>query len=100
LKKIPLSAHPSTLYTLERALAISREAQLKTDLRLAAAINRSVAEGSKYRRIAVHLYRPHSEALGGVVGMLDFGRERLERIIESGYREAVSHSCQDSGCLV
>ena len=100
LKNIPLSAHPSTLDTLERMLAIARDGQLATDLRLAAILNRQAGRNPKYRKITVHIYRPRSDMPGGILGMLDFGRDRVRKIIDAGHQEAVNHNCQASGCLL
>lgn len=57
-----------------------------------------VVQGSSYRKVTVHVYRPAS-ALGEGEGVLDFHRERLASLVEMGYRDAVHHDCEASGCV-
>jgi hypothetical protein len=38
--------------------------------------------------------------MGGVFGMLNFNRSRMQTLIEQGYQEAVKHNCKRSGCVL
>jgi NTE family protein len=59
----------------------------------------SLEEISKYRMLTIHRYHPRDE-LGGPLSLLDLRRERLEYLIERGFRDAVSHNCATSKCIL
>lgn len=82
---------PSTLDTFYRMLAVIWAANVRKDVRL-------MAEGVYRRRITVHVHRPQT-ALGGGDELLDFQHAKLASTIAMGYREAVHHDCEASGCL-
>lgn len=48
--------------------------------------------------LTLHRYRP-SEPTTGFLGLLDFNRERIRRLIERGYHDARKHDCEKSDCL-
>lgn len=128
VRDIPLKPLPSSLDTFFRMFAIIWASSLRKDILLAAAINRMVKllesgdaesarteegrtflqmgwriyrrieEGRRYRKLTVHVYRPQS-ALGEGEGVLDFQRSRLQALVQMGYRDAVHHDCQASGCV-
>jgi predicted acylesterase/phospholipase RssA len=52
-----------------------------------------------YRRLTVHCYFPE-QALGGDLGMLDFGIDSIARMITEGERVALMHDCSHNGCIV
>lgn len=62
-------------------------------------VERRRREGRPYRKLSVHRYRPVND-LGGGEGLLDFSLENIEKLIDLGYRDAVSHDCQSSGCEI
>ena len=37
--------------------------------------------------------------MGGALGMLDFHRTRVAKLIDHGYRDALAHDCAKSGCV-
>jgi NTE family protein len=53
----------------------------------------------KYRELTVHSYHPHDD-LGGGLGILNFDRHRIQRLIERGFDDAVDHHCDHSGCVL
>ena len=69
------------------------------DLKLAAAVNRGLANDPAHRPVQVHVYRPRAD-MGGVFGMLNFSVDRMQRLIALGFQEAVTHDCRRSGCVV
>ncbi len=54
---------------------------------------------AKMPEITVHVHYP-SQPVGGITGFLDFSRERIIRLIELGYDDAVAHDCEANGCVV
>jgi predicted acylesterase/phospholipase RssA len=62
-------------------------------------VERRRREGRPYRKLIIHRYRPVND-LGGGEGLLDFSSENIERLIDLGYRDAVNHNCETSGCEV
>jgi predicted acylesterase/phospholipase RssA len=46
----------------------------------------------------IHRYHP-SDDLGGALGFLDLSYDRIVRLIERGYRDAVAHDCTASRCV-
>lgn len=51
------------------------------------------------RRITVHRYHPQ-EDLFGPLGLLNFDRERIEGLLERGFRDAVTHDCSKDECVL
>jgi predicted acylesterase/phospholipase RssA len=49
-------------------------------------------------KITLHRYHPRDD-LSGPIGLLDLNRQRLERLIERGFNDAVKHDCDDSRCV-
>jgi NTE family protein len=101
IQNVPAATLPNTLDTIERLLNISNSGRIETDLKLVQAVNRGIEAGADpgHRKVQVHLYRPRAD-LGGVFGMLNFNRERMQRMIELGYQEAMTHDCSRSGCVL
>ncbi len=110
---------PSTIDTLSRMLIVSLGQAIKADVELVRRRNeriamarelqsrrnlsrrmkRFVADYADRRRITIHRYFP-SRDVGGVLGMLDFGKDRLIELIELGFHDAARHDCRESGCVV
>lgn len=44
-------------------------------------------------------YRPSADATGGLPGVLEFTTDRIDKLIEQGYRDARGHDCQREGCV-
>jgi predicted acylesterase/phospholipase RssA len=55
--------------------------------------------GGSYQLATVHRYFPRS-VLGGNFGMLDYQLETIAGIIREGEDVAITHDCEESGCLV
>jgi NTE family protein len=51
------------------------------------------------QQITVHKYHPRQD-MGGVLGLLDFGADRIARLIDWGFRDAVTHDCEKNGCVL
>jgi predicted acylesterase/phospholipase RssA len=51
------------------------------------------------REIIIHRYHP-SDDLGGVIGILNLRRSRLEALIERGFNDGVYHDCMASRCVL
>lgn len=62
-----------------------------------ALLQQALAEG--YQQITIHRYHPHSSPLAGIMGLLDFERPNIERLIQRGYDDAVHHNCATEGCI-
>jgi len=59
----------------------------------------SLEEISKYRMLTIHRYHPRDE-LGGPLSLLDLRPERLDYLIERGFRDAINHNCAISKCVL
>ena len=69
---------------------------------LTAAVDRAKAFIDKLadrRQITVHNHYP-SKALGGVLGLLDFKKDRMQELIDLGYDDAVAHDCGRNRCVL
>src|SRR5206468_3497553 len=51
------------------------------------------------RPLLIHRYHP-TEDLSGMLGMLNFDRNRIAALMERGYTDAVEHDCNASQCLM
>ncbi|HEX4346324.1 MAG TPA: patatin-like phospholipase family protein [Vicinamibacterales bacterium] len=98
---IPLRAPSSTIDAMGRMFVASFAATMRRDLEVAAGINRDVEKGTdrKRRPLTIHLYHP-LEDTGGALGMLDFHRPHVSRLIDLGYKNALAHDCRQSGCII
>ncbi|MCA1593778.1 MAG: patatin-like phospholipase family protein [Acidobacteria bacterium] len=129
VKFIPILPVRNTLDTFGRFLVVSFAATMNRDIEVARRVNRglkvyeqalsggpvnardvrhfiAVAERlsrvehpSEYKKITIHLYRPQ-DTLGGVIGMLDFRRERVEALIEQGFEDTIYHDCKANRCVI
>jgi predicted acylesterase/phospholipase RssA len=126
LKDIPLGAGNSTMETVNRLFALSFASQVNRDCRHALAVNNvleseSLADAGgpagtghqarshlreslkmkgerRYRPLTIHRYSPRT-LLGGVLGLLAFDTDNVDRLIEQGFQDAVTHDCAASGCI-
>jgi hypothetical protein len=126
LEDIPTEGLPNSMDSLCRMLVIMLAQYLNRDIELVSAANqvidwagdtrakdhdpaltlkmaRIVRDYGKDslldRKFTVHRYRP-KQVLSSLVGILKFGRNRLRKLIETGYQDAVNHDCQLNGCIV
>ncbi len=119
LADIPIETTPSTFGTTNRLVQIILGRNVNTDIEYATTVNdrvrRARAEagktgagaGSKARKpvasgkrlITIHRYRPSTD-LGGVLGLLDFSLDRIDRLIRKGYDDAIRHDCGVEGCVL
>jgi hypothetical protein len=51
------------------------------------------------REITIHRYHPY-ENFGGLLGFLNTERNRIARLIDQGFDDAVYHDCAESGCVL
>ncbi len=91
----------NTLDTVERMMTIMVSGKIITDLEHIKRLNRAMAKVTQtgFTPVTVHSYHPHA-GLGRVLGMLNFEREPIEALIESGYKAAETHDCQRQGCVI
>lgn len=54
---------------------------------------------ARYKLVTIHRYHPRDE-LGGALSLLDLRRERIEYLVERGFRDAVGHDCKVSRCVI
>jgi NTE family protein len=82
---------------LRTAANLSRE-EITAFIRVAAQIATRLKEGRAYRKLTIHRFHPRDD-LGGPLGMLDFSREAIVRLIARGFEDAVYHDCYESKCV-
>jgi NTE family protein len=73
-------------------------AEVTAFVRVAAQIAERVKAGRHYKKLTIHRFHPHDD-LGGPLGMLDFSRQAVTRLINRGFEDAVYHDCYESGCV-
>jgi len=59
----------------------------------------SVGDYSKYRKITIHRYQPR-DTLTGVLGLLNFSRNKSITLIQQGFEDAISHNCEANECVL
>src|SRR5262249_10779048 len=130
ISRIPLRRMQNTIDTVDRSVTIFRAAILHRDLDCANDINRGLSllqdpetatalsddqrkallrllgrmqnyppESGMFRPVTIHCYHPRDD-LGGVVGLLNFDRDQIVRLIERGFADTTEHDCAESGCLL
>jgi NTE family protein len=52
-----------------------------------------------FRRLVIHRYHPADDP-GGTFRWLTFDRDRMVRMMERGYEDALAHDCEQRECLV
>ncbi len=75
------------------------DSDAKDFTRVAAQFAGRAGAGAHYRKLTIHRYFPDSD-LGGALGLLNFERRAMERLIELGYKNGVEHDCGRNGCLI
>ncbi len=120
LRLLPAGHLPSTIDTLSRMLIVSLGQAIKADVesvrrrneriamarelktprrKLGPKTKQFVADFAEQQQITIHRYFP-SRDVGGVLGMLDFEKDRLIELIELGFRDGARHDCEECGCLL
>lgn len=121
---IPLSRIPQSYSTMQRMFQISWAAAYNADIAAAARINRTLAgveevrtklalddaaaglvrdlvqgrqspDRPPLRPLTIHRYHPR-DPLAGELSFLNFDPDRIERLIERGYRDAIYHDHDES----
>jgi predicted acylesterase/phospholipase RssA len=90
------------LDAMERALrgeTLSDEDMLDF-IRVAGQIEASLQRGKPFRKLTIHRYHPHHDPGGGGLGILNFNRDSMARLIEQGFDDTVSHDCDESHCIL
>ncbi|HSE19890.1 MAG TPA: patatin-like phospholipase family protein [Pyrinomonadaceae bacterium] len=59
----------------------------------------NIADYSKYKKITIHRYQPR-DTLKGVLGLLNFSRNKSATLIQQGLDDATSHNCKASECIL
>jgi predicted acylesterase/phospholipase RssA len=125
---VPLQGEPNTIDTMLRVYFIMLTTKITEDIATAAWINAGLdavaqykedqpvpdrqlrdfirtagrllqSREKKYTRLTIHRYFPES-ALGGDLGMLNFGVDAIARMITQGEHMALVHDCNKSGCIL
>jgi predicted acylesterase/phospholipase RssA len=52
-----------------------------------------------HREVTIHRYHPY-ENFGGLLGFLNTNRDRIARLIDQGFNDAVYHNCAESACVL
>jgi NTE family protein len=129
VKAIPLLSVRNTIDTFSRLFAIQFAATVNRDITVAKQINEGleviervlgggtvsandarafilvakriskIKDYSKYRKITIHRYQPR-DTLRGVLGLLNFSRNKSITLIQQGLDDAISHNCQASECIL
>lgn len=129
VKAIPLLPVRNTIDTFSRLFAIQFAATVNRDIEVTRQINRGLdvveraikgdilsgadmrsfilaakrlsqtQQYSKYRKITIHRYQPR-DTLKGVLGLLNFDRDKTCDLIERGFQDAIYHNCKASRCVL
>ena len=128
VKAIPLLPVRNTIDTFSRFFAIQFAASVNRDIAVTRQINDGLdviakagsgpvsaqdtrafilaaqrlsraEEYLKYRKITIHRYQP-GDTLRGILGLLNFSRDKSEYLIERGIKDAIFHNCIASKCVL
>jgi NTE family protein len=56
-------------------------------------IERYLEESLQYRELTIHSYHPRDD-LGGALGLLNFDRDRIQRLIDRGFNDAIDYKSE------
>jgi predicted acylesterase/phospholipase RssA len=89
------------LDSIDKTLAgeVPSDEELEAFFRITEQLNEHVTKTRRYKKLEVHVYAPTTD-LEGVLGLLNFERDRIENLIELGFKQAVEHDCEASGCIL
>jgi predicted acylesterase/phospholipase RssA len=115
VRAIPLLQVQNTMDTMYRMLVVGWAAAVNDDCDRLLRVNRSIEALEKlpaagqvidhpdfkamHRKITVHRYHPHGD-LSGLLGMLNFERDRMIDLVDRGFHDAKKHDCVASGCIL
>lgn len=118
LDDMPLPEVSSTLSVTVRLITSMLAYNVNTHIESAARVNPEIrrqlveagidrtahteaGSGAQLRQpvLTIHRYRPSADATGGLPGVLEFTTDRIDKLIEQGYRDARGHDCQREGCV-
>jgi predicted acylesterase/phospholipase RssA len=130
VKNIPLQKLQNTLDTLDRVRIISWATKMNEDIdsarwinqglemleradgggdisdedfrlfvRVASKLRERMQEGMPYKKLTIHRYRPRTD-IGGSLALLNFNRDQIVALIDSGFHDAAEHDCRANGCLL
>jgi predicted acylesterase/phospholipase RssA len=129
VKAIPLLPVRNAIDTFSRLFAIQFAATINRDIAVAKQINEgldviekvagggsvsgkdvrafilvakrlyNIPDYSKYKKITIHRYQPR-DTLKGVLGLLNFSRDKSATLIQQGIDDAISHNCKASECIL
>ena len=87
---------------MERALKGEdlSSAEMVAFVRVASQIEQHIKEGLPYKKLTIHRYHPHDDLGAGVLGLLNFDRDRMIALIERGFDDAMNHDCASSHCIL
>jgi NTE family protein len=75
------------------------DAAMRNFIRVAAQIEERIKKGSPYKKLSLHRYHPDEDPGGGGIGVLNFNRERMLRLMDMGFDETARHDCSLAKCL-
>jgi len=107
VRDIPLDKLDNTLDSMERLSVQLMAAITNRDIAAASRVNQMLDMGPikdtsgarSMKKLTIHRYRPRRD-LGGILGMLNFGRDRIEELIALGERDARGHDCRECACVI
>jgi len=102
IASVPLPKTPNMIHDIFRAITAVMCGSVNSDIENAREVNAAVAAGDagkdgSHQPLTVHRYHPKGD-LG--VGVLSFGLEGLQRLIEQGIRDAIEHNCDENQCVL
>jgi predicted acylesterase/phospholipase RssA len=121
---IPLARRASSLDVFERSRAITFAAAACKDVETVKLINEGLkfpplgspsllsgnagqlilngrprnGQGRPFRPITIHRYHPLDDMVEGL-GILDFSRSTIQRLIDRGYQDGLQHNCDRNECV-
>ena len=54
----------------------------------------------RLRPLVVHRYHPSDDLAGGALGLLNFTREHIEKLITRGFHDGTHHDCREAQCVL
>jgi predicted acylesterase/phospholipase RssA len=122
IRAIPTAALNSTLDSAYRQQVISWATIMNEDIETTRWVNRTLRAMQRLREdpghaaevawlerelgveglklLTVHRYHPRDDLAGGALGLLNFERAHVARLIERGFDDATHHDCVESGCVL
>ena len=77
-----------------------RRSRKSRELQAAIAQAEAFVEKLAHRRqVTVHRHFP-SKALGGVLGLLNFKRDRMRELVDLGFEDTAAHDCERNRCVL